>query len=197
MKKYFISEFEQKIINQIISEIKEKQKEEKLSQLEIAYYIYYKLGKIYSENPDYLLTDTYTQYNEKVDIYYAETLQDGKAICINMSRAFAEALLQVGIDAEIIRESGNVPLTHVDSVFKTKDGKTYFTNLIGDILRIQTGMRVRNFAKPYKILEEQMKYEARLDYLKRIERDYGKLTDVNEKQIEDLDKKFGLYRRCI
>ena len=114
-----------------------------------------------------------------------------------MSKAFAEALSQVGIDAEIILESGYVPLTHVDSVFKTKDGKTYFTNLIGDILRIQTGMRVRNFGKPYEILEKQMKHESRLDYLKRIEKDCGKLSDVDEKQIENFDKKFGFNKTGI
>ncbi len=196
MKKYFISEFEQSKVTEILKQLEKIERKEKIEELEKVYYIYHELGKIYSENSDFVLADPYIEYQKKEAFYQKETTEDGKAVCVHMSKTFAEALLQIGIEAKIVRESEN-GLPHVDVVFKTKDGNVYLANLIQDILRIQTGMRIRSFGTPNQILEANMIKQGRLPYLKRLERDYGKLTEVSQERIEEMDYKFGFNQKKI
>lgn len=198
MKKYNISEFEQYKIDEILMHLKREKEFSKLDELDEAYYIYHELGKIYNENAEFVLTNIDTEYEEKKEMYGKKTGEDGKAICINMSTAFAEALLQNGIEAEIMKEDGELP--HVDTIFRTREGKTYFANLIRDIHRIQTGMRVRSFGKSSRILEAIMKKQNRMDYFRKLTEKYGELEEVTKEKIEELDRKFSLVlfqKKCI
>lgn len=195
MKKYSISEFEQDKIDEILRKLKTKKEFLELDELEEAYYIYHELGKVYSENAEFVLTNIQTEYEEKKEMYEKKTDEDGKAICFNMSRAFAEALLQNGTEAEIIKEDGKLP--HVDTIFRTRDGKTYFANLIRDIHRIQTGMRVRSFGKSSRILETIMKKQNRMDYFRKLTKRYGDLEAVTTEKIEEMDRKFGFHLKEI
>ncbi len=191
MSRYIISKFEQEEINKVINQIRKLEEKEKLTELEKAYYIYHELGKIYSENPEYVLTDPQLEYEKKENLYEQETKNDGKAVCIHMNRAFAEALHQIGIEAEIVRKNVKYSMTHIDTIFRTSDGKIYFANLIADIHRIQTGMKCRNFGKPYEILESGMRREGSTEYLRRIINKYGQLSDVTLETEEQMDNKFG------
>lgn len=195
--KYIISNYEQKEINKIIEQLKTIEEKEKLTEIERVYYIYHELGKIYSENSEFVLTDPQLEYEKKENMYEKETESDGKAVCIHMNRAFAEALHQVGIEAEIVKENIKYSMSHVDTIFRTKDGKTYLANLIADIHRIQTGMRCKNFGKPYEILESNMKKEGRLQYLKRIVDKYGNLSDITLETEEQMDNGFGFNYKGI
>lgn len=200
MKKYNISEFEQYKIDEILTQLRREKEFSKLDELDEAYYIYHELGKAYKGNTEFVLTNIDTEYEEKKEMYGKKTGGDGKAICANMSTAFAEALLQNGIEAEIIKEDGELP--HVDTIFRTSDGKKYFANLIRDIHRIQTGMRVRSFGKASRILEIIMKKQNRMDYFRKLTEKYGDLEEVTKEKIEELDRKFnfcskGMYTEDV
>lgn len=197
MEKYPISDYEEKEINKIISKLKEVEKVKKLNQLEKAYYIYHELCKIYHENMEYIITDVDTQYEKKENIYNKETEEDGKAVCNNMSITYAEALNRIGIEADIIRESNNknFSLSHLDVIFTTDGRETYFANIIADLYRVQTGMRVIDFGTSEDRLHNRFQKDGRLSYLKRIKEKYGNLFEVTTKQKEDFDKKFGFNNK--
>lgn len=199
MEKYPISDYEEKEVNRIINKLKEIEKNKRLSQLEKAYYIYHELCNIYHENMEYIITDVDTQYEKKENIYNKETEEDGKAVCNNMSITYAEALNRIGIKADIIRDSNNknFSLSHIDVIFTTDKRKTYFSNIISDLYRVQTGMRVIDFGTSEDRLRNRFQKDGRLSYLKRIKEKYGNLSEVTIKQKEDFDKKFGFNNKRI
>ena len=160
-----------------------------LSQIEKAYYIYLELGKIVSENPQFVFTNREGKeqhFNDMIDSKYY-------GICKSISELYISILRdkRIGISADLVKKYPESSITHVDTILKI-DGKNYIANLIRDLSRIKTSRRVNNFcfdlSRP--VNDPRLKEENE-SYLKRLEHYYGKIDSLTREDTEKLDKKLG------
>lgn len=160
-----------------------------LSQIEKAYYIYLELGKIVSENPQFVFADREEQgkhYNDSIDNKYY-------GICKSISELYVSILRdkRIGISADLVKKSPESPVTHVDTILKI-DGKNYIANLIRDLSRIKTSRRVIGFCfNLNRPVNDSILKEKNESYLKKLEHYYGKIDTLTSDDIEKLDKKLG------
>ena len=160
-----------------------------LSQIEKAYYIYLELGKIVSENPQFVFADREEQgkhYNDSIDNKYY-------GICKSISELYVSILRdkRIGISADLVKKSPESPVTHVDTILKI-DGKNYIANLIRDLSRIKTSRRVIGFCFDLnRPVNDSILKEKNESYLKKLEHYYGKIDTLTSDDIEKLDKKLG------
>lgn len=195
-----MNEYELKNVNKIRQEIREyEEKNGKMSKIKKAYYIYIRMGQIYSYKDAYVYADTFTmqEYIDKINMYREGTSNKGEAICTDMNRGCSEVMRQEGINADIYFINPRNPLSHCDGSFEV-DGKYYFFNLPSDIMRIQTGMKTRNFGisqeQIRKKLASEVKDEDRTYHLYRMnEQNNGKkFSKIPEELIKQWDDEFGL-----
>lgn len=160
-----------------------------LSKIEKAYYIYLELGKIVNENPQFVFSNPKEKcehYNDTIDTEY-------NAICKSISELYVSILRdeRIGISADLVKESPESPLTHIDTILKI-DGKNYIVDLIGDLSRIKTSRRVNKFCFDLNRSEDNPRMrEKNKAYLERLESHYGKIDSLTREEIEQFDKKLG------
>ena len=160
---------------------------EGLSKLEVAYYVYIELGKFLKENPQFVFNDILGKkrhYNDKMD-------EEFYGICKSISELYVSILNQIGINAELVKETPDSSITHVDTILRI-DGKNYIVNLIQDLSRIKTHRRTNGFG--YDLARKMQNREAQKEnrrYLKQLEKYYGKISYLDRDEINKLDKKIG------
>lgn len=160
-----------------------------LSKIEKAYYVYLELGKILSENPEFVFNNREEKersYNDVIDSKYY-------GICKSISELYVSILKdkRIGISADLVKEYPENTLTHIDAILKI-DGKNYIANLISDLSRIKTARRVNNFGYDLsRYVQDPIIKEENEFYLKRLEQHYGKIDSLTREDIEKLDKKLG------
>lgn len=160
-----------------------------LTQLEKAYYIYLELGKIVSESPQFVFTNSEgkeKQYNDVIDSEYY-------GICKSISELYVSILKdkRIGISADLVKKSPESPITHIDTVLKI-NGKNYIANLISDLSRIKTSRRVNSFCFDLsRPVDNPRLKEDNESYLQRLQLYYGKIDSLTRQDIEQLDKKLG------
>ena len=162
---------------------------EGLSELEKAYYVYIGLGKIVSENPEFVFTDRAgkeAHYNDQMDTEFY-------GICKSISELYVSVLKdeRIGITAELVKKSPNSPITHVDTVLKV-DGKYYIANLISDLSKIKSSRRIDSFGAGLERFDRNPKMkEDYEEYVKKLEKRFGKFATLTREQREELDAKLG------
>lgn len=160
-----------------------------LSEIEKAYYIYLELGKIVSENPNFVFTDLKGKeklYDDEIDSNYY-------GICKSISELYVSILRdkRIGISADLVKKQPESSISHIDAVLKI-NGNNYIVNLISDLSRIKTSRRVNSFcfdlnrSQNHPIIDEENEL-----YLIRLENYYGKIDSLTREDIEQLDKKLG------
>lgn len=162
---------------------------EGLSELEKAYYIYMGLGKIVSENPEFVFTDRAgkeAHYNDQMDTEFY-------GICKSISELYVSVLKdkRIGIEAELVKKSPNSPITHVDTVLKV-DGKYYIANLISDLSKIKSSRRIDSFGAGLERFDRnpEMKEDYE-EFVKKLEKRFGKFATLTREQREEMDAKLG------
>lgn len=115
-----------------------------LSNLEKAYYVYNKLGRILYENNNLV-------YNhiENVYMYYGLIRPGGVGNCRQMSELYISMLTYKNIieGYYLIRKPvgvEDIDLRHIDAILLI-DGKKYMTNIIRDTVNIRAGIRNMKF----------------------------------------------------
>ena len=162
---------------------------EVLSEMEKAYYIYMGLGKIVSENPEFVFTDRAgkeAHYNDQMDTEFY-------GICKSISELYVSVLKdeRIGIKAELVKKSPNSPITHVDTVLKV-DGKYYIANLISDLSKIKSSRRIDSFGAGLERFDRNPKMkEDYEEYVKKLEKRFGKFATLTREQREEMDAKLG------
>ena len=87
-----------------------------LSKIEKAYYVYLELGKILSENPEFVFNNREEKersYNDVIDSKYY-------GICKSISELYVSILKdkRIGISADLVKEYPENTLTHIDAILK-------------------------------------------------------------------------------
>lgn len=160
-----------------------------LSDLEKAYYVYIELGKVVSENPEYVFNDR----SGKEEHYNDEMDENFYGICKTISELYVSVLRdeRIGIDAELVKKAPDSPITHIDTVLKI-NGKNYVANLISDLSRIKTSRRVNSFGVGLERFDYNPKMRDEYEeYAKRLEKIFGKFTILTREQREAMDIKLG------
>lgn len=162
---------------------------ENLSETEKAYYIYLELGKILSEDPQFVFTDRKGKeehYNDSIDENYY-------GICKSISELYVSILNSepIGIEAELVKKYPDSPITHIDTILNL-NGKKYIANLISDLSRIKTSRRVNSFGFDLSRTDpDPIRNQENMAYLERLEQYYGKIESISRADIEKLDKKLN------
>lgn len=160
-----------------------------LSNLEKAYYVYTELGKVVSENPEFVFTDRAgkeTHYNDQMDTEFY-------GICKSISELYVSVLKdkRIGIEAELVKKSPQSPITHVDTVLKV-DGKYYIANLISDLSKIKSSRRIDSFGAGLERFDRNPKMkEDYEEFVKKLEKRFGKFATLTREQREEMDAKLG------
>lgn len=160
-----------------------------LSNLEKAYYVYTELGKVVSENPEFVFTDRAgkeTHYNDQMDTEFY-------GICKSISELYVSVLKdkRIGIEAELVKKSPQSPITHIDTVLKV-DGKYYIANLISDLSKIKSSRRIDSFGAGLERFDRNPKMkEDYEEYVKKLEKRFGKFATLTREQREEMDAKLG------
>lgn len=160
-----------------------------LSNLEKAYYVYTELGKVVSENPEFVFTDRAgkeAHYNDQMDTEFY-------GICKSISELYVSVLKdkRIGIEAELVKKSPESPITHVDTVLKV-DGKYYIANLISDLSKIKSSRRIDSFGAGLERFDRNPKMkEDYEEFVKKLEKRFGKFATLTREQREEMDAKLG------
>lgn len=160
-----------------------------LSNLEKAYYVYTELGKVVSENPEFVFTDRAgkeAHYNDQMDTEFY-------GICKSISELYVSVLKdkRIGIEAELVKKSPKSPITHIDTVLKV-DGKYYIANLISDLSKIKSSRRIDSFGAGLERFDRNPKMkEDYEEYVKKLEKRFGKFATLTREQREEMDAKLG------
>ena len=196
-----MNQYERENVEQIKKEIKAyEEKSGKMPKEKKAYYIYRRMGQIYSYREAYALLEVLhnmKEYMRKIEMFQEGTDENGVAICTDMNKACVEFMREMGINAKYLAvEADETPLYHPDGCFEV-EGKYYFFNLVPDLMRIQTGMRTRNFGTSQQRLKEKFKngvpdYDREYVLIRINEENDGEpFTEIPEETIEKWDDEFG------
>ena len=144
-----MNQYERENVEQIKSEIRAyEEKNGKMPKEKKAYYIYRRMGQSYLYKEAYELIRNIKgkkEYEEVVAIFQEGTKENGEALCTDMNKACVEFMKEMGITAKYLAvEAKEKELYHADGCFEV-NGVYYLFNLVPDLMRIQTGMRTRNF----------------------------------------------------
>lgn len=160
-----------------------------LSDLEKAYYVYIELGKVVSENPDFVFSDR----PYKIEHYNDEMDEKFYGICKSISELYVSVLKdeRIGIDAELVKKNPESPISHIDTILKI-DGKYYMANLISDLSKIKSSRRIDSFGAGLERFDRNPKMkEDYEEYAKKLEKRFGKLATLTREQREEMDAKLG------
>lgn len=193
-----MNQYERDNVEQIKNEMKAyEEKNGKMSKEKKAYYIYRRMGQCYSyKEAFFLYSNAKQEYDDRINIYREGTTEEGEATCVDMNRSCVDFMREEGINANLYFMNTRDPLSHADGGFEV-DGKYYFFNLTSDVMRIQTGMRTRNFGISQKRIAEKLYNQDpkknRIDHLIRMnEQNEGKnFSEIPQKLIEEWDNEFG------
>ena len=207
-----MNQYERDNVEQIKNEIRTyEEKSGKMPKEKMAYYIYRRMGQIYSYREAYALLEVFhsmKEYMKKIEMFQEGTDENGVAICTDMNKACVEFMREMGINAKYLAvEAEETPLYHPDGCFEVK-GKYYFFNLVPDLMRIQTGMKTRNFGTSQQRLKEKFKngipdYDREYVLIRMNEENDGEpFTEISEETIEGWDNEFeftykGLYTNDV
>lgn len=207
-----MNQYERDNVEQIKNEIRTyEEKSGKMPKEKMAYYIYRRMGQIYSYREAYALLEVFhsmKEYMKKIEMFQEGTDENGVAICTDMNKACVESMREMGINAKYLAvEAEETPLYHPDGCFEVK-GKYYFFNLVPDLMRIQTGMKTRNFGTSQQRLKEKFKngipdYDREYVLIRMNEENDGEpFTEIPEETIEGWDNEFeftykGLYTNDV
>lgn len=166
------------------------------SNEEILRYIYLELGNRFSYNRDYFYvlnpTSSKDIYDEWVQFTEDKDEEKVKTVCKQIIESFVKAVNSIlykvkkeNIEARILGFRYDEE-NHVAALVKSGD-KKYYMDLYRDIYRIQKGMRTKYFTPDEEVLQRQLKGHP------EIKEDLGeiKCDKIDEKTIEEMDKKFG------
>ncbi len=196
-----MNQYERKNVEQIKKEIRAfEEKNGKMPKEKKAYYIYRRMGQIYSYKESYFYYSnrrmTKKEHYDRIDIYREGTTENGEAICVDMNRSCVDFMREEGINASLYFMDTRNPLSHADGSFEV-DGKYYFFDLTADIMKIQTGMRTRNFGTSQEWLHERLldgdSEKNREYHLTRMnEQNEGReFSEIPEETMEEWDNEFG------
>ena len=160
-----------------------------LSDLEKAYYVYIELGKVVSENPDFVFSDR----SYKIENYNDAMDEKFYGICKSISELYVSVLKdeRIGIDAELVKKNPESPISHIDTILKI-DGKCYVANLISDLSKIKSSRRIDSFGSGRERFTNNSKaLEEFTEYAERLEKRFGKLSTLTRGQREQMDMKLG------
>lgn len=182
-----LSKYAQEQIDKIKEELKNKKD---LSQMEKAYYIYYRLCQFFVPNYKFYCSED----TKKVDYEYtAPTKEDRLATCYQENFTIAQGMKQIGIEADVIKMPEQY---HVDGYF-TIDDDCYFFDAAGDLSRVKTGSLSRTFGMNFKRMET-MRSRDYLEYIRavlwknKVYIDGSKSISVSEQQIREMNRKLGI-----
>ncbi|MGN1271420.1 MAG: hypothetical protein ACI4UX_05615 [Clostridia bacterium] len=153
-----------------------------LTELETAYFVYLELGKVLVQNTEYAFTSSLSKqtrlFNDGKNI---NSIDFPNVICNSSSKLYVYILNKLGINADCFYYKN---AEHADTIIRAKDGSIYYSNLIGDLSKIQTGRRTRHFAPPSEYINSIFLYELEQTYHQRI-------SSLPIESIEAMDNKFG------
>lgn len=201
-----MNRYERKNVDRIINEIKEMEKSGPMSVAKNAFYVYLKLGDIYQYKVSFNELDNKNYRSniyKKIQIYQEGTSEEGEAICKDMNLTYIEALQMLGIEAHLSFINPEDPITHVDICFKDEEGNWYFANLTADIMRIKTGMKIRNFGlsqeQLYNKLHNEKNRKNEVTYLYRMneENDGKPFVGISQEQLKRWADEFGYTYRGL
>lgn len=196
-----MNQYERKNIEQIKNEIRAyEEKNGKMPKEKKAYYIYRRMGQVYSYKEAFFFYSnenmTKQEHYDRIDIYREGVTEEGEAICVDMNRSCVDFMREEGINASLYFMNTRNPLSHADGCFEV-DGKYYFFDLTADVMKIQTGMRTRNFGISQERIAERLFDENpkknREYHLNRMnEQNEGeKFSEISQEMIEEWDNEFG------
>ena len=113
-----------------------------LTQVEKARFIYIQLGKYFSYDERYIISDSDEEKREIFDRDIDDIVND-KAVCTSLSRIYEYLLNRVGIEAKTRLVKGE-RLGHGYTEIEI-DGEKYRADLIHDLMYIKTGFKTRHF----------------------------------------------------
>ena len=185
---YIPSEIENEFIDKIIQEL---MKYSNISDLEKAYYVYYRFCQFYIKNNNFYYGYD-REYTEKQ--YLKQTEEDRKATCYQENATIAVCLNKIGINAGILKTDIQ---HHVDGFFSLDDENIFFYDASRDLERAKTGRIIRwfgfNFNKLRSIRSrEYIEYIRNYFWNRGITVDNNMPESITEKQVEKLDKKLNL-----
>ena len=158
------------IINKILSEIPEK-----YTDLEKARYIYIQLGKFFSYDEQFIISNS----DEEKKFIFNKNLNDienDKVICTLISKIYEYMLNKLGISAKTILVDGR-RMGHAYTEM-TINNLNYKADLIYDLMNIKTGFKTKKFM----IKNEKNPY-------------YSYIT---EEKLKEIDDKIGYtYKRNV
>lgn len=164
-------------INKIITNVPKD-----LTEIEIARYVYLELGKIIRHDTTFKFCENPTEkdniFDKGIDAPESVTKD---VICNSSAELFVYILNKLNIDAFCHYYKC---IKHTDAIFKTSNGSLYYTNLISDLSRIQTGRTTKSFAP--------QKHHAFL--YKELLSIYGNnFVSLSYDQLHEIDKKLRIY----
>ena len=153
---YIPSKIENEFMDKITKELK---KYENLSDLEKAYYVYYRFCQFYVRNDAF-----YYGYDSKAinEQYTKQTEEDRKATCYQENACIAICLNRIGINAGFLKTEIQ---HHVDGYFCLKSGQIYFYDAASDLVRAKTGRILRKFGIDLKTLRSTRSREY-IEYIR-------------------------------
>ena len=181
---YIPSKIENEFMDKITKELK---KYENLSDLEKAYYVYYRFCQFYVRNDAF-----YYGYDSKAinEQYTKQTEEDRKATCYQENACIAICLNRIGINAGFLKTEIQ---HHVDGYFCLKSGQIYFYDAASDLVRAKTGRILRKFGIDLKTLRSTRSREY-IEYIRNkfaedgINIDENKAEYLTEDEIKNIDK---------
>ena len=192
-----MNQYERENVEQIKSEIRAyEEKNGKMPKEKIAYYIYRRMGQSYLYKEAYELIRNIKgkkEYEEVVAIFQEGTNENGEALCTDMNKACVEFMKEMGITAKYLAvEAKEKELYHADGCFEV-NGVYYLFNLVPDLMRIQTGMRTRNFGISQQKLATRYKNAKSEQILKRMNEEIkgNNFTEIPSETIQEWDNEFG------
>lgn len=159
-----------------------------LTQIEKAYYIYLELGKLITEDTEFVFGDWDTKirnYHHNIDMRFI-------GICKSISELYVAILTdeRIGIKAEVVKQHPNRKISHVDTVLNI-NGKKYLANLIIDLFNIKYHRKTNGFGMDLytKVDHPLLQLENEL-YLKLLKEKYGRMDLIDRCELQRMDKKF-------
>lgn len=201
-----MNQYERKNVNRIINEIKETEKSGPMSVAKKAFDVYLKLGDIYKYKVSFNVLDNNNYRSniyKKIQIYQEGTTEEGEAICKDINLTYMEILQMLGIEVHLSFRNPDDPITHVDICFKDEEGNWYFANLTADIMRIKTGMKIRNFGLSQEQLYHKLYNEKNekngVTYLYRMneENDGKPFVGISQEKLKQWADEFGYTYRGL
>lgn len=189
----------EKIINSIVSGV-----DKSWNKDEIIRYVYITLGKLINKNVFFFyslgekLEEKTLSFEEIKELYESTDIDPLGMVCKTCTVILKEILDKLGIESKQVQtvtynrfndknSDKYVDIYHWLLSVKGEKNREYFLTLIPDLFNIQYGMRTKHFANKIDYMRESSDGEFKQVYLGDKIDNYA----MNDKEIEELDKKIG------